>query len=412
MKKKIFTLTCCFLAASLGLSAQDIPVPVLSDVNNWHYETNASNTQSVEVVDVSTIPEGIGLQTDNVFKHISNDIEWGAWWWCAAISFQDASVAITETTKALKFKVFSETLTKYYIVVKTSTEQAIITLENYPVEPGKWNTIEVDLSALIGQDIGKFELVPQLPNQTVYFYPYFENLAPKQIVDDVVGPLVEMDETLFAFGSNNASASTISVVDTAGLNVPVEISDKVFKIHANDIEDWQFWWNLSISLNDAIVVPENEDVVLVAQVKSPNNQFILMQFADDNTILNTAYNWGTRHLVPDQWNEIIMDYIPPHRGWTFLKRIEMAAFVGNIDAYVYFYWATKSTTSIRDLVQPRNNIKITGNRIIVEGAMDIKQYSVSGKLINISKTGFVPAVKGLNIIVADGVAYKIFYDGK
>jgi hypothetical protein len=416
MKKvKIFTQSVfCLLAVciSSNLSAQDVPVPVLEDGHAWHYETNADGTQNVEVVDVSTAPEGIGVQAGSIFKHTSLDVSWDQWWWCAAISFQPDPVAITSETKSLKFKIYSE-MSKYYIIVKTASEQAIITLENFPIEPNQWNTIEVDLSSFIGQDIGKFELVPGLPNQTIYFYPYFENLASKPTINNVVEPLVAMDESLLTFPTNNADATSISIVDTTGLNVPVAVSDKVFKIHANDIADWQFWWNIGVSLNDAPVVPENENAVLVAQVKSTNNQFIIMQFADDNTLLNTAYNWGTRDIVPNQWNEIVMDYISPHRGWTFLKRIEMATYVGNLDAYVYFYWATKgSATSVKELAQKQNHIKIVGNQIIVEGATNIKQYTVTGKLLNTGHKGFVPAIEGINIVVADGVAYKVFYNGK
>lgn len=412
---RIFTPLVLFIIAvsvSGKLSAQAVPVPVLEPGHPWHYETNAGGTQTIEEVDVSFVPEGIGIQTDNVFKHKSFDVSWNQWWWCGALSFQTDPVAITEETKMLKMKIFSESLTKYYIIAKQADEQAIITIENFPIEPNKWNTVEIDLSAFVGRNIGKFELVPGLPNQTIYFYPYFEDPKPGAKIDEVVSPLAAMDESLFTFPSNNPDATSISIVDTTGLNVPVPVSDKIFKIHANDIPGWQFWWNIGISLNDAEVVPEEEDVVLVAQVKSPNNQFIIMQFADDNTLLNTAYNWGTRDIVPCEWNEIVMDYISPHRGWTFLKRIEMATYIGNVDVYASFYWAKKSTTGIKKLTLPQKNVKIDGNQIVVEDASDIKQYTVTGTLVNTGSKGSVPAMKGLNIIVADGVAYKVLYNGK
>ncbi len=319
---------------------------------------------------------------------------------------------ITEETKTLKMKIFSEELTKYYIVIKQADEAAIITLENFPIEPNQWNTIEVDLSTFIGMNIGKFELVPGLPNQTIYFYPYFENPTPKVRAGEVVAPLVEMDESLFVYKTNVEGTSTISVVDAEGLNVPVPV-DKVFKIQSNDVDGWQYWYNIAVELNEAVTVPAEEDVVLVAQVKSPNNQFIIMQFADDGTCLNTAYNYGTRDIIPNEWNEIVMDYISPHRGWTFLKRIEMAAYVGNIDLYAYFYWAKKDDgTSANELDLTKKNCKIVGDQIVVDGASDIKQYTVTGMLVNTSYTGSVPAFEGLNIIVADGVAYKVLYNGK
>jgi hypothetical protein len=414
---RIFTQSVLFLLAvsvSGHLSAQAVPVPVLEPGHPWHYETNANGTQTVEVVDALTAPAGIGVQTDSVFKHTSLDVSWDQWWWCAAIAFQTDPVVITEETKTLKFKVFSETLTKYYIIAKQADEAAIITLEHFPIEPDKWNTIQIDLSSFVGRNIGKFELVPGLPNQTIYFYPYFEDPAPQPKIAEVVAPLAAMDESLFTFPSNNPDATSISIVDTAGLNVPVPVSDKVFKIHANDIAGWQFWWNIGISLNDGVLVPESEDVVLVGQVKSPHNQVIVMQFADDDTRLNTAYNWGTRDIAPGEWNTIVMDYITPHRGWTFLKRIEMATYTGNIDVYAYFYWATKdnSTVAIKNPKPVQKDVKIAGNRIIVEGASDIKQYTVTGALVNTSNNGSVPALDGLNIIVADGVAYKVLHNAK
>ncbi|MDR2057219.1 MAG: hypothetical protein LBP83_02855 [Dysgonamonadaceae bacterium] len=413
---RIFTpLVLMLLAVSISgnLNAQAVPVPVLEPGHTWHYETNADGTQSIEEVDISTVPGGIGVQTVSVFKHTSFDVSWDQWWWCAAIAFQTDPVDITEETKTLKMKVFSETLTKYYIIAKQADEQTIITIENFPVEPNKWNTVEVDLSSFAGHNIGKFELVPGLPGQTIYFYPYFEDPTPKTKIAEVVSPLVTMDESLLTFSSNNPDATSISIIDTTGLDVPVPVSDKIFKIHTNDIAGWQFWWNIGISLNDAEVVPEDESTVLVAQVKSPNSQFIIMQFADDDTLLNTAYNWGTRDIVPDEWNEIVMDYISPHRGWSFLKRIEMAAYVANIDAYIYFYWAKKDNeAAIKRLKPLQKNVKIAGNQIVVEGVADIKQYTVTGALVNTSSKGSVPALDGLNIIVADGIAYKVLYNRK
>jgi hypothetical protein len=416
MKTRFFTPFVLFLLAvsvSGNLSAQAVPVPVLEPGHPWHYETNAGGTQNVEEMDASLAPEGIGVPAEMVFKHTSFDVSWNQWWWCAAIAFQTDPVAITEETKTLKMKIFSDVLTKYYIIAKQADEQAFITIENFPVEPNKWNTVEIDLSSFVGRNIGKFELVPGLPGQTIYFYPYFENSTPKTEISEVIAPLVAMDESLLTFPSNNPDATSISIVDTAGLNVPVKISDKIFKIHANDIAGWQFWWNVGISLNDAVVVPEEEDVVLAAQIKSPNNQFIIMQFADDNTLLNTAYNWGTRDIVPDEWNEIVMDYISPYRGWTFLQRIEMATYVANVDVYINFYWAKKgNTTGIKKPLPAQKNVKIVGNQIVVEGASDIKQYTVTGLLMNTSRNGSVPALEGLNIIVADGVACKVLYTGK
>jgi hypothetical protein len=410
--RTFFQLAVCFLAVCISgsLNAQNVPVPLLEDIHDWRYETNGGGTQTIEVADASTIPAGLGIETDNVFKHTSLDISWDAWWWCGAIALNNL-VPITENTKTLKFKVYTE-MSKYYIVVKTDPATAFITLENVPVEPNTWTTVECDLSPYIGSSIERIELVPQASNQVIYVYPYFEDPAPKPVIANVIAPLVEnMTEADFTFTSNNANTAT-TIVESAGLNVPDDFASKVFKVHTDGAEGWQFWWNTVINLNDAQLIPENENVVLVAKVFSPYSEALIMQKADDGTILNTAYNWGQRIIVPDQWNEIVMDYISPHRGWSFLQTIELATMSPGIDLYAYFYWATKNTTSIKELTPIQKNIKIVGNQIVVDGASDIKQYTVTGQLVNTSHTGFVPAMKGINIIVADGVASKVFYNGK
>jgi len=414
MKTKNLTLFVLFLLAvsvSGELCAQAVPVPVLKPKHPWHYETNAGGTQNVEWVHISTVPAGIGIETDSVFRHTTFNVQWDQWWWCAAISFQPDPVAFTNETKVLKMKVFSEEMTKYFIVVKQANEQEIIRWENYPIEPGKWNTIEVDLSTFVGQNVGKFELLSQLPNQVVYFYPYFEDPAPQPKVT-AIAPVADMVEQSFTFTFNDArNFYDVSIVDAAGLDIPVPITDKVFKIHAQDPDGgWIWWWNVGINLKDTPLVPENEDEVLVAQIYSPHHLCNLLQKADDGTILNSAYNWGTRDLIPNKWNEIVMDYISPHRGWTFLKTIELTSYIPGIDLYCYFYWAKKDDlSSIRQMKPELKNIKIVGNQIVVEGASDIKQYTATGALVNSGREGSVQALKGLNIIVADGVAYKVIY---
>ncbi len=73
-KAKIFTPLVLFLLAvcvSTNLNAQAVPVPVLGSDHPWHYETNAGETQAVDMVDPSTVPDGINEPADYVFKHTS-----------------------------------------------------------------------------------------------------------------------------------------------------------------------------------------------------------------------------------------------------------------------------------------------------------------------------------------------------
>lgn len=412
MKKlKTFTQLALLIIAvcvSCNLTAQTTPVPLLTNINDWTYATNAGETQSIEVVPTSTAPTGIGVATDNIFKHTSFNIEWGAWWWVGAIYINEP-VTITEATKTLKFKVYSDT-PSYYFIIKNTDGTAIMTCENAPVEPNTWSTLELDLTPYIGNNIKAIEFVPVTPGRVIYFYPYFEDPTPQTSVT-AIGELKEnMTEADFTFGGNSAN-TTATLVDPTGLNVPDNFVTKVFKVHSIADSNWQFWWGAFINLNVAQVVPANLNTVLVAKVFSPNNQILLNQKAEDGSLLNTAYNWGTRNIVPNQWNEIVMDYIPSRRdGFSSLKSIELSTFVGNIDVYAYFYWATKISTDNKEIMPELKNIKIQGNQIFVDGASDIKQYTVTGKLVGTSQSGFVTAIEGLNIIVADGVAHKVFYN--
>jgi len=414
MKKlRTFTQLALLLIAvcvSGNLIAQTTPVPLLQNINDWTYATNAGETQSIEVIPISTAPAGIGIDTENIFKHTSFNIEWGAWWWVGAIYINEP-VTITEATKTLKFKVYSDT-PSYYFIIKNSDGTAIMVQERAPVEPNTWCTIEMDLTPYIGYNIKAIEFVPEIPGRVIYFYPYFEDPTPQPAVTAIGNLKENMTEADFTFTANNGN-TPITIVDPTGLNVPDNFVTKVFKVSAGNDPNRAFWWNSIINLNEAQVVPANQNTVLVAKVLSPNNQMLLIQKSDDGSVLNTAYNWGQRNIVPDQWNEIVMDYITTKRdGYSFLQSIELSTFVGNIDLYAYFYWATKTTTAIKKIEPAQKNIKIQGNQIFVDGALNIKQYTVAGKLVNTSRTGFVKAMDGLNIIVADGVAYKVFYDRK
>lgn len=404
-----FMFTSCFMLSSFNMMSQENPVALLdlSDDASWRYETNANETNSIVVVDAAEAPAGLDIQTEKILKFDTFDVSWDQWWWCGAVAINDP-VEITEDNHVLKFKMYTSA-TKFSIYLKSDPNTQIQVFENAPIEPDQWNILELNLSDYIGTYIERVEFIPQVPNQTFYIYPYFQNAEPKKTVTGTVSELEIMDDANFTYGTNMDGSVTTSVTDITGFTPAIPVAtDKAFKITSSQI-DWQFWYTAVISLNDSKQIKENK--ILVGQVYSPEDRINILLKSDDLSLLNTTYNYGERRIIPNAWNEIVLDFKTfQYDNW--LQFIEICPTQPGIDVYAYFYWVDTTGSNIDNEYTDPLKVTIQNGKIHAGEAKSVKLYNLQGQQIAEGESGEIDAVRGVNIIVVDGNSYKLFNTSK
>ena len=171
-RSRIALAICAGLLLSIGdTQAQHGPVALLnlSDAESWQYGTNAEGKLSIGVVPAANAPSGLQPATDKVFMLTSKDVPWEQWWWCGTVIL-NSPVPITAEYCNLKIAVYGSTF-RFGIILKSAPFSILLEAPDAPIQPGRWNTFEFNLSGYIGDTIRWIELVPHHAAQTVYVYP-------------------------------------------------------------------------------------------------------------------------------------------------------------------------------------------------------------------------------------------------
>ena len=150
-----------------------------------------------------------------------------------------------------------------------------------------------------------------------------------------------MDDNLWIYGTNfydtdMRAGDCVAIVDASQVpgTVPVRI-DKVFRIRSRG-ERWLPGDCGMMALRHPQLI--DRPARLVACVYSPADKVGVEIDSDNGDRLFRSLQFGGWPIVPNQWNEIVLDVVPGQSGRALLQTFKVYPMQRDIDVYVCFYW--------------------------------------------------------------------------
>ncbi|MDD4593063.1 MAG: hypothetical protein PHG06_21980, partial [Parabacteroides sp.] len=154
-----------------------------------YYPDEATANQRIEEVDLSTLPDEVknnfpGTKSQKIFRIQTNNVEW-QWPWNSTLNFWDP-IEIIDGKSVLSYWVYTPgDMINILVQSETGNDGGLVQLPNdelFRPTPNQWFNIRENLTNVRGQKISKIQICPEVPNITLYLYPYWESTINTSVV--------------------------------------------------------------------------------------------------------------------------------------------------------------------------------------------------------------------------------------
>ncbi len=412
--KTLYLSLFALFTVMIGANAQSALVDLSSSEN---YELYRNNEQAaLDIVDVSLAPAGMpvtGVTTEKILKLTSNDLAEWVWWYNTIFKIM-APPAIGHTHNVVNLLIYTNSSLPMQFIIKDDLDQPIYAWEQ-PLEPNTWHTLSFDLSDPVndGRVVGSIEPCPGASNLEAYIFPYW---GPATTYDareyvPVFDKLSDIAGDIFWTYNNDKSAGSI-------VDIPAEIkaglpvaTDEVFMVETSDIGDW--WWNSRLNFSSYVEITE-EKPYLSCFVYSPNyltNLYVrnqnMLEGPDLGQNMYIYPNYNQFEIEANEWSEIKFDFTG--KVGQSISQFEMLPRTANTKYYFYPVWQKKAgqSNTVKTAVDQKYMPVIIGGDVVLQENAEIQLFNSIGQLVNSTYGTTIPAVKGLNIVLVNGISYKL-----